>query len=78
MSLSQYCRGCKKTSNIMANYFGIEISRSSLTPTIKNVKTIIKETMKTILDDEDEYMFVFDNSQMVIIPKFATGNISLR
>jgi hypothetical protein len=78
MSLSQYCRGCSKTSNIMANYFGIEISRSSLTPTIKNVKNIIKDTTKTILDDEEEYMFVFDNSQMVIIPKFATGNISSR
>eukprot|EP00978_Attheya_sp_CCMP212_P037977 scaffold183844_cov41-Attheya_sp.AAC.1 len=72
MSLSEYCRGSSKSSNVMANYFGQEVSRSSLAPTIVKFKAIMKNTHKFIVKDAEEFTFVFDNSQIIILPKYGT------
>jgi hypothetical protein len=67
MPLSQFCRGTSRSSNVMANYFGVEVSRTLLNLAITKFKKIIKDGTSKILFGQQEYIFVFDNSQIVTI-----------
>ena len=78
MSLSQFCRGSSKTSNVMANYFGVEVSRTLLNSVISKFKKTIKDGARSMLFGEQEYIFVFDNSQIVTIMKYASGKNASR